>query len=292
MIQSMTGYGRVEGQVKDHSFILALRSVNHRYCDVVVRLPKQLMILEDTLKKKVQGAFARGHIELSVSTFGPPEQEKRLKLDLESAETYYRILKKMKRELHLPGEIDIGLLSRFEEVVAVVEPTEKIEPLARTLEKALVRAIAALEKMRRAEGKALAKEFSGRLRTCASILSQIENREKIVVSSYHQRLKKRVSELSHGIPVDPVRMSQEVAIYAERCDISEERSRLKTHFAEFRKMLHKKEAVGRALDFLIQEMNREVNTIGSKANDASISLNVVSLKGELEKMREQVQNIE
>ncbi len=288
----MTGFGRVEGRAKDHSFVVVLRSVNHRYCDVVVRLPKQFMILEDRLKKKVQGAFSRGHIELSVNTYGPPEPEKRLKLDLESAETHYRILKKMKRELRLPGEIDIGLLSRFKEVVAVVEPTEKIGPLARAIEKALSRAIAALEKMRKAEGKALEKEFSDRLRSCSRVLSLIENREKAVVSSYHQRLKKRASELSAGIPVDPVRLSQEVAIYAERCDISEERSRLKTHFLEFRKMLRKKGAVGRALDFLIQEMNREVNTIGSKANDASISLNVVALKGELEKMREQVQNIE
>ncbi|MEO2054002.1 MAG: YicC/YloC family endoribonuclease [Nitrospira sp.] len=288
----MTGYGRVEGHVKDRSFVLALRSVNHRYCDVVVRLPKQLMLLEDTLKKRLQGAFSRGHIELSVNTFGSPEPEKRLTLDLESAETYYRILKKMKQKLHLPGEIDISLLSRFKEIVAVVEPREEIEPLVQALEKALDRAIISLGKMRRAEGKALAKEFSGRLQTCSSILSQIESCEKRVVSAYHQRLKKRASELSQGLQVDPVRLSQEVALFAERCDISEERSRLKTHLVEFRKMLQKKEAVGRALDFLIQEMNREVNTIGSKANDASISLNVVALKGELEKMREQVQNIE
>lgn len=292
MIRSMTGYGRVEGRVKDHSFVVALRSVNHRFCDVVVRLPRQLTALEDLLKKTLQGAFSRGHIELSVSTFGPAEPEKRLELDLESAGTYYHILKKMKRELRLPGEIDIGMLSRFKDVVAVVEPKEEIEFLGPALKKALGRAIATLEKMRRAEGKAIAKEFSGRLQTCASILSQIESREKAVVSAYHQRLKKRVSELSQGIQVDPLRLSQEVAVVAERCDISEERSRLKTHFVEFRKMMQKKEAVGRALDFLIQEMNREVNTIGSKANDASISLNVVALKGELEKMREQVQNIE
>jgi len=288
----MTGYGRVEGRVKDRSFVIALRSVNHRYCDVVVRLPKQLALLEDTLKKRLQAAFSRGHIELSISTFGSPEPGNRLKLDLEAAETYYGILKKMKRELQLPGEIDIGLLSQFREVVAVVEPGEKIEPLARAIEKALARAITALEKMRRAEGKALEKEFAGRLQTCSGILSQIESREKPVVSTYHRRLKKRASELSQGLQIDPVRLSQELAIFAERCDISEERSRLKTHLVEFRKMLQKKEAVGRALDFLIQEMNREVNTIGSKANDASISLNVVALKGELEKIREQVQNIE
>ncbi|MFQ5949567.1 MAG: YicC/YloC family endoribonuclease [Nitrospiria bacterium] len=292
MIRSMTGFGRAEGSYKGRSFVVELRSVNHRYCEVVVRLPKQLALLEEPIKKRVRGCIARGRIELSVSANGSADALKRFKIDLESADAYYRLLKKLKRELRLPGEIDIGLLSRFREVVTVVEPPEKIEPWARVINKTLDRAIAALEKMRQEEGRALEKDFSGHLRMISEKLSLIEGREEDVVRAYYRRLRKRVSELSENINIDPARLSQEAAIYAERSDISEERARLKTHIEQFRKMLHKKEAVGRSLDFLLQEMNREVNTIGSKANDAAISLHVVAMKGELEKMREQVQNIE
>lgn len=292
MIRSMTGYGRAEGASKGRSFVVELRSVNHRYCDVVVRLPKYLASLEDSFKKKVQGRFTRGHIEISVSFTGTSAVPKRFKLDLESAEAYYRTLKKLKEALQLSGEIDLSLLTNFKEMITIDEPTEDIERLARFLDKVVDRALSSLEKMRQQEGRALAKELSGRLQGFTKMLVLVKAREKEVVDAYHQRVQTRASELSRGLNIDPARLAQEVALFADRSDISEETARLKTHLEQFHKMLQKEEAVGRSLDFLLQEMNREVNTIGSKANDVEISLQVVAMKSELEKIREQVQNIE
>jgi uncharacterized protein (TIGR00255 family) len=292
MIRSMTGYGRAEGSYKGRSLVVELRSVNHRYCDVIVRLPKYLASVEETVKKKVQGRFARGHIELSIGLNGSVSTPKRFKLDLESAGAYYQVLKKLKRALRLPGEIDLALLSHFKEMITVIEPIERIEPLTRFLDKVLNRAMLALEKMRREEGRALARDLSARLDRLSKMLELIKAREKEVVHTYHQRLQIRAAELSNGITIDPARLAQEVAIFADRSDISEEAARLKTHLEQFQKMLQKEEEVGRALDFLLQEMNREVNTIGSKASDVAISMQVVAMKSELEKIREQVQNIE
>lgn len=292
MIQSMTGYGRAEGSYKGRSLVVELRSVNHRYCDVVVRLPKLLAPVEETLKKKVQERFARGHIELSVSLNGAGNTPKRFKLDLESAEAYHRILKKLKTALHLSGEIDLPLLSHFKEIITVSEQAEEIAPLARFVDRMLERAIRALEKMRGEEGRALGKDLVSHLDELDRMLDLIKQQEKKAVQAYHERLQKRVSELTQGIAVDPARLAQEVALLVDRSDISEETSRLKTHLEQFRKMLQKAEAVGRALEFLLQEMNREVNTIGSKANDVAISMQVVAMKSALEKLREQVQNIE
>lgn len=288
----MTGYGRAEGQFKGRSLVAELRSVNHRYCDVMIRLPKQLALLEETIKKKVQGRFARGHIEISVNFNGATNPPKRFNLDIESADACYQILKKLKKELHLPGEIDLGLLSHFKEMITLVEPVEKIELLTPFVYKTLDKAMANLEKMRKEEGRALAADLSARLQGLSKMLSLIRVREKEAIVAYNQRLQTRVLELSKGVAIDPARLAQEVAIFAERSDISEETSRLKTHLEQFQKMMKKEEAVGRALDFLLQEMNREINTIGSKANDVEISLQVVAMKSELEKIREQVQNIE
>lgn len=288
----MTGYGRAEGSYQGRALAVELRSVNHRYCDVVVRLPKLLSPLEETFKKKVQARFARGHIELSVSLNGAANAPKRFKLDLESAEAYYRILKKLKAALHLSGEIDLPLLSHFKEIITVSEPSEEIAPLARFVDRMLERSMRTLEKMRSAEGKALGDDLASRLDALDRMLGLIKQQEKKAIDAYHERLRKRVSELIREVAVDPARLAQEVAILVDRSDISEETARLKTHLEQFRKMLQKEEAVGRTLEFLLQEMNREVNTIGSKANDVTISLQVVAMKSELEKIREQVQNIE
>lgn len=292
MIRSMTGYGRAEGRYKGRSLVVELRSVNHRYCDVMVRLPKQLALLEETVKKKVQGRFSRGHIEVSVNFNGPTSPPKRFNLDMDSADAYYQILKKLKKEFRLPGEIDLGLFTHFKEMITLVDPVEKAESMAPLLYKSLDKAISNLEKMRREEGRGLAEDLSGRLQALSKMLSLIKIREKEAMTGYHQRLQARVSELSKGISVDPTRLAQEVAIFADRSDISEETARLKTHLEQFQKMMQKEEAVGRTLDFLLQEMNREINTIGSKVNDVTISMQVVAMKSELEKIREQVQNIE
>lgn len=291
MTQSMTGYGRAQGTYKGRSLVVELRSVNHRYCDVALHLPKFLAPLEETIKKKVQGRFSRGHIDLSVSLNGASGGEKRFQLDLELAKTHLQLLKKLKSELHLSGEIDLGLLVRSKDLISVVESAEDPSALLDPLEKVLGKAMQALEKTRREEGRVLVRDLSKRLTAVTKVLAFVRSSEKEVITAFHRRLEAKATELAKGL-IDPTRLAQEVALFAERSDFSEEIARLGAHIEQFHKILLKEEPVGRALDFLLQEMNREVNTIGSKANDAAISLQVVEMKSELEKLREQVQNIE
>lgn len=286
----MTGYGRAEGTRNGCTLVVELKSVNHRYCEVAIRLPKSLSNIEEAVKKQIQHHITRGRIEFSanLSTIG----SRNFQLDLDAAGAYYQALKTLKDRLHLVGEIDVSILHSFREMITTTEPTEVTKPIAPLLMKTLSSALQALEKMKRAEGQALATDLTERLNGLSLNLNEIQQRTKTVVGLYHQRLTTRVAELSKNLLVDPNRLAQEVALFSDRCDVSEEITRLKTHIDQFKKMLQKKEAIGRTLDFLIQEMNREANTIGSKANDATMSHHVVALKSELEKIREQVQNIE
>jgi len=293
MVRSMTGYGRAEGRVRQRLLAVELRSVNHRYCDVLVKLPRLLAPSEDWVKKKIQSAFARGRIEVAVSLEGTAERGQRIRLDRPAARQFYRVLNELRREFSLPGKVDlpdfIGVWDRI--TVAEDEQREAREVLP-ALERILARAMARLEKMRRTEGSALQRDLLARLGAIYDAVARIQAQEASVVEGYRKRLSDRVAALSGGAPLDPVRLSQEVALLADRADISEERVRLETHLDRLAELLRSKEPVGRTIDFLLQEVNREVNTIGSKANNARIALEVVGMKGELEKIREQIQNIE
>ncbi len=291
MIQSMTGYGRAEGVLKGQALLVEIRSVNHRHSSVVARLPRALSAFEETVKKKVQSRFERGRMDLSVILELPQETKKEYALNLEAAESYYESLKKLKKTLGLSGEIDIALMSQFRDVITEKEKEEPSESLEPFLNKILSKAMNAIEKMRKAEGKALVTDLIGRLDYLSQQLSIVKGKEKQVILVRQKRLKSRVAELSSSVDVDHARIAQEVAIFAERADISEERTRLKVHIDQFKKMLRKGGVVGRSLDFLLQEMFREVNTLSAKSGDQDISMAVVAMKSELEKMREQVQNI-
>lgn len=288
----MTGYGRAEGIHLQRTFVVELRSVNHRYCDVVVRVPRFLSSLEEGIRKVIKGRFGRGRIDFSVTIHGSENIADRYQLDLDLARIYCDLLGRLKKTLHLSGEIDVALLSNIRDVIRVSEQELPVVPLGLAIEKTLVVAMIALEKMRKTEGRLLAEDLRDRLNVFSKRLTRIRTYEKKVVIAYQQRLKERISELSEEIKYDPVRLAQEVAIFAERSDISEERARLKAHVTHFRKMLRKEGPVGRSLDFLLQEMNREVNTLSSKSSDLALSLEAVEMKSDLEKIREQVQNIE
>jgi len=292
MIQSMTGYGSAQGTYKERALLLEMKSVNHRHCSVVVRLPRFLSPLEEALKKKVQERFSRGRIDLFIRLDGPSDPSRRIEINLEAAKDYHQALSTLKSTLNLSGEIDIALMSNFQNLFTVHQGEEEAaSDLESTLLKTLTRAMLALEKMRKSEGKALAADLTTRLRTLSSHLSTLKTQEKELLKAYHLRLKTRVSELSEGLKIDPARLAQEVAILAERSDITEERTRLQAHITQFRKMLRGR-SVGRGLEFLLQEMQREVNTLSAKSSDLSISMQAVSMKSELEKIREQVLNIE
>ncbi|MFQ5587333.1 MAG: YicC/YloC family endoribonuclease [Nitrospiria bacterium] len=291
MIQSMTGFGQAEQTIKGCTLSVEMRSVNHRNFSVAVRLPRALSVFEESVKKKVQTRFERGRIDLSVNLQQSFETQRKMSLNLETAAAYYQMFKDLKKTFELPGEIDLALMCQFRDIIDVTESDEPAIPLEPLLNKALAQAMKTLEQMRKAEGKALLSDLCERIDDIAKQLAVVKGQEKEAVFSRRARLQARVSELSGGMDLDPVRLAQEVAIFAERSDISEERTRLKIHLDQFKKMLRKGGPVGRSLDFLLQEMFREVNTLSAKSGDQIIAMAVVAMKSDLEKMREQVQNI-
>jgi uncharacterized protein (TIGR00255 family) len=288
----MTGYGRREGQWSGGAVVVEVRAVNHRYCEVVARLPRLLSGMEEDLKRTVQARCARGRIEITVSLSGARDTQKILSLDRSLARQYHRLLLDLQRELKLGGTIDVSLLAGFRDLLVVDERVVADRRLSQLVKRLTLAALADLDGMRRREGAALVRDIRGRLRTCIRVMKEIQARAPLAVQSQFERMKLRVEKLLERPEADVSRLHQELAIYAERSDIAEEVARLESHVSQFEAGLGSREPVGRTLDFLLQEMGREVNTIGSKANDAMISGHVVQLKGELEKMREQVQNIE
>ena len=294
MIRSMTGFGRAEGNKdKDNANLtVEIRSVNHRYCDIAATLPRQFASLEDAIKKWVKQRVTRGHLDLIIRYNRPLKAE--YTLDMPSAKAHYQMLQKLKTGLGLSGEITIDYF-HSKDFITRIEPAP-LSVSSRTippfLKKILDGALSALDQMRLREGDALSKEISARILGLSKVVAQIEINQKKGLKGRYQRLLSRVEELTTQPAVDPQRLAQEWALMVDRNDISEEITRLKTHLAEFQRLLHLDASVGRTLDFLTQEISREINTIGSKANDEKISLQVVAMKCEMEKAREQVQNIE
>ncbi|MGH7167254.1 MAG: YicC/YloC family endoribonuclease [Nitrospiraceae bacterium] len=292
MITSMTGYGRREAVWRGGSVAVELRSVNHRFCEVVIRLPRALSSLEDDFKRRIQRRCTRGRIELAVSLHGGKDSGRTISLDHSLAKQYHRLLGDLKQELHLGGTIDVALLAGFRDIVSVSDQPVVDRRMTGIVRRLVAGALADLDAMRRREGAALARDAKSRLQVIRQAAAGIATRTPLVVQEYFDRMKARVEKLVGLGQADPGRLHQEIALYADRCDVTEELTRLESHLAQFTTALNGGGPVGRTLDFLLQEMGREVNTIGSKANDAEISTHVVQIKGELEKIREQVQNIE
>jgi len=285
----MTGYGRAEGTQNKAALTVEVRSVNHRYCDIAVRLSKQLASLEDAIKKRIRRRVERGHLDVAIHYDMP--LEKSYTLDLPSAKVRYKMLRKLTREFGLPGEITLEQLIHNNDFIVPIDPISRFQTVPPLLGKVLEDALSALDQMCLREGRLLAKEFLTRMRRLSKIVLQIEADQKKGLKDRYQRLLERVEKLTAHPAVDSQRLTQELALLTDRNDISEETSRLKAHFKEFQRLLGEETAVGRALDFLTQEIGREINTIGSKAGDEKISLQVVAMKCEMEKVREQVQNI-
>jgi len=292
MIRSMTGYGRREGTWTGGAVVAEARAVNHRHCEIVIRLPRLLSALEEELRRGVQSRCARGRIELTVSLSGGRETQKALSLDRPLARQYYRLLRDLQAELKLTGTIDVALLAGFRDLLVVDERVVADKRLTQVVKRLAAAAVADLDAMRRREGAALAKDIRSRLRVFREAMEAVAKRAPQAVEAQFERMKGRVEKLLAGAEVDRARLVQELAIFADRSDIAEELTRLESHMVQFEGNLAGRDPVGRTMDFLLQEMGREVNTIGSKANDSTISAQVVLMKGELEKVREQVQNIE
>ncbi len=288
MIRSMTGFGKGEGG----GFVVEMRSVNHKFLDIAPRLPKALSPLEGRLKKAIGERFSRGRIDVFVTSGGSEEGPRALKLDVPAAKQYIELLSELKSRFGLPGEVDLNMVGSLKDIIIVQEETSDMEALWAALEAPLSEAMNALERMREEEGANLDADVRSRSRNISLGLDDVSKRSPEVVKEYQAKLRDRVEKLSQGMELDGERLAQETALMADRCDITEEIVRGKSHLAQLDKMLGDGGPVGRKLDFLIQEINRELNTIGSKASDFEIAKRVIEMKAEMEKIREQVQNIE
>ncbi len=293
MIKSMTGYGRAETILGEKKIAVEIKSLNHRYLETSLRLPNALSFLEMELKKKIAAKFSRGKVEVVVRMDAGVAADKGAGVDLNLPllKNYHALLCRMKEELALPGEVNLAVMSTFRDVF-VAREEEYLDGLWQKLEVLVDEAVAMLTAMRAKEGETLVRDLQTRLASVEKVLDTVQDRVPQVLKAYQKRLKDRVRELAGDLEIDAGRLMQEVAIMAEKSDITEEIVRFRSHIDQFRGMLASDEAAGRKIDFLIQEMGREINTIGSKSNDAEISLAVIEIKSELGRIREQVQNLE
>lgn len=292
MLQSMTGYGRGEADGPDRKFNIELRAVNHRFSEVVVRLPRNMMALEDRIRRLVLEYVSRGRVDVFVSVEDGDERPVTVKVDKGLALAYYKAMKELKDDLGLSSSVSLDHLIAMPQILAPDQPLADPEEWWPAVERAVRGACAQLSSMRRDEGAVLAADLDERLGRMDAMIGQIKERTPMVAAAYRERLEQRLQEFAADLAVDPARLAQEVAFFAERADIAEELVRLASHLQQARDCFTVVGPAGRRLDFLAQEMFREINTIGSKAQDEVIAKLVVELKIELEKVREQVQNVE
>ncbi|HLG43926.1 MAG TPA: YicC/YloC family endoribonuclease [Nitrospirales bacterium] len=297
MIRSMTGYGRAEGRHKGTPIVVEVRSVNHRHCEVVSRLPRALQAYDERVRGVVQAHLSRGRVDVTITFSGERDPGRGLMLDLTLARRYLALLTDLRRKLKLAGSPDVALVAGFPNVIKPAELAVEDRGAVRAVEQVLTRALKAVAGMRVHEGRALERDLSARVDEIERHLAAIRRRLPDIVQEYAARLRGRVTRLLEGMGegkdrIDPSRLAQEMALLADRSDVSEELTRLDSHLEQFRGFLRKSEPVGRSLDFLLQEINREITTIGSKVGDVAVTQEIVAVKAELEKVREQVQNVE
>ena len=292
MISSMTGFGSGRSCAGDAEFSVELRSVNHKFCDVKLRMPFELNPLEGELVRFIKERIPRGTIDVTIKRPKTTADGVALVVNHKLAADYLEAANGLAASLGLPPISDIRALLCVDGIIVKETQPLDLDALKEPLYAALSQAIDALKTMRRKEGEALRDDLLRRLAFIQERVSVIKTLTPQTVESYRQRLDERIADLTRGIPLDPQRLAQEVALFADKVDVAEETTRLDTHLRAFEGMLRADEAVGRKMDFLIQEINREVNTIGSKSQSTDVAAIVIELKAEIERIREQVQNIE
>ncbi|AKF82494.1 TIGR00255 family protein [Myxococcus fulvus] len=292
MLKSMTGFGAGRARVGDEEVSVELRSLNHKFCEVKARLPRELASLEPLVTKQVKDRLARGSVELLVKRQSSTASGTVPTVDLNLAREYLRTFRELAKELGLSQDVTWSQVANQQGVVRLEEKGVDLEAATPAVTAALDQALGALEKMRLVEGEAIHADLDARMKLLEGWSREVALLAPRAVQDYQQRLTERVAELARGVAVDPQRLAQEVALFAERTDIAEEVTRLASHLEQFRALMASQEPTGRRMDFLVQEMHREVNTTGSKSQHADISARVVSMKAEVERIREQVQNVE
>jgi len=292
VLHSMTAFGRGEAMAEGYRFTVELRTLNHRFCDIRIKLPRKYTDFEEEIKRKLNSQFSRGRIEVNVVADEALDKVQHLTVDSELVETYKRLLLDLQDQLGLEASLGLDTLLHFRDIFVFEEDDEGRAQAWKVLETALDQSVEECIQMRKEEGLAIEIDFIERLSQLETLSSEVESRTPLVVVDVRDRLQKRIEELLGQGELDESRLAQEVAILAEKSDITEEVIRFKSHIQQFRALIKASGPRGRQLEFLLQEMHREINTIGSKANDVEIAQKVIQLKTELERLREQVQNVE
>jgi uncharacterized protein (TIGR00255 family) len=288
----MTGYGSGEGETALGKVVVEIRSVNHRYCDISLKLPRRLNPLEGRIKEMIRAEVARGRVDVFVKLDAKGEGKVQFDVDLSLAEQYFRALQILIEKFGLKGEISLEHLTGAKDLITAKEAVEDVESCWSEIASVLKQAVHDMDRMKQNEGATLGRDIGQRLDRISQLLEEVRFNFPLALKAYQDRLKERLRTLLDGTELDPARLQQEIAYWLERTDITEEMVRAESHLTQFRALLVGAEPVGRKMDFLLQEIHREVNTISSKANDAETSQRAVEMKSELEKIREQVQNIE
>ena len=292
MLKSMTAYGSAESIKDGLDFIVEIRSVNYRYREIVLRLPQSLQPFEEKVRSVVSSKVKRGRIEVSIQIKDNGNKGLKLELNRPLVKAYIQVFKELNDELECKQPIDPLFFSQLKDIILIKQESIDLENAWPDLENVINNALRSMESMRINEGKALEKDFLERLNTITKYIDEIRSRTMAIIESYRDKLRQKINKLIKPIELNEDRLIQEVALLADKSDITEELIRVESHLEQFRNFINQDDVIGRKLDFLLQEINREVNTMGSKAADSLVSQLAVEIKAELEKLREQVQNVE
>ena len=292
MLKSMTGYGRFELEKRSHRFAIELKGVNHRYLDINIRMPKTLNFFETTIRSELKKKLSRGKVDIFITYEDLSENRISLKYNPVLAQEYLKYLNMMKEDFNIENDVKVTHLSRYPEVLTMEEQRVDEEELWNTFQEALQGAVDKFIKTKVLEGDSLKSDILEKLCNIEELLGSIEDRAPEIINQYRNKLELKVRELLADYQLDDSRILTEVTLFADKICTDEEAVRLKSHISHMRETLSEKDGVGRKLDFITQEMNREANTILSKANDLDVSNSAIGLKSEIEKVREQIQNIE
>ncbi len=292
MVRSMTGYGRAVQTLRGKEITVELRSVNNRFLDCSVKMPRAFSYAEDAVKQKVKEFVARGKVDVFISMQTTAEEAVEISLNRPVLEGYLKALRTMVQDYGVRDDISATSLARFPEILTIEKPEEDEEQNVADIVCVAQQAIEAYNVMRETEGAALAADLRSRAATILSYVGKVEERSPLTIAEYRARLENKMREVLENTALDESRILTEAAVFADKVAVDEETVRLRSHFSQMEALLQGGGAIGRKLDFLLQEMNREANTIGSKCNDIEIARTVVEIKAELEKIREQIQNLE
>ncbi len=287
----MTGYGKANLLKEEREYQVEIKSVNHRYLDISVKMPRVLSYLEEAVKKEISSQVKRGKIDVFITFENNSTEGKEIKINTEIAKIYIDELKRLAKQENILANIEVTEISKFPDVLSIQNKQED-ETIQSELLETVSQATEKLVQMRATEGSKIAEDLLIRIQAIQEKVEEISSLSTGLIEEYVVKLESRIKEIARNQEMDESRLAQEVVIYADKCSVEEEITRLKSHILQFEKLLHTEESIGKKLDFIIQEMNRETNTIGSKANHLEITNNVIDVKTELENVREQIQNIE